>query len=201
MPTALPITDRPVRVAVVGLGTIAELALPPYRDRDDVEVVGLCDHDPARVARWQSVWPDALGTGDLGAILAGDADVVDVLVPTPSHAEVVCAVLDAGFHVQVQKPIATNLETAQAMIDYAVKGLAPSAPVWVAIAHANDPRGAAELADRLRSRVNVRYTLTRPFCATTYINIGPGGLGLFVGCAAGDSAMAVVIGVDTRKGE
>lgn len=68
----------------------------------------------------------------------------------------------------------------QAMIDYAVKGLAPSAPVWVAIAHANDPRGAAELADRLRSRVNVRYTLTRPFCATTYINIGPGGLGLFV---------------------
>ncbi|MFO1375661.1 MAG: thiolase family protein [Steroidobacteraceae bacterium] len=28
-----------------------------------------------------------------------------------------------------------------------------------------------------------------------------GGLGLFVGCAAGDSAMAVVIGVDARKGD
>ena len=32
MPTPLPITDRPVRVAVVGLGQIAELCLPPYLD-------------------------------------------------------------------------------------------------------------------------------------------------------------------------
>ena len=59
MATPLPITDRPVRVAIVGLGTVSELVLPPYLGRDDVEIVGLCDPDPARRARWGAVWPDA----------------------------------------------------------------------------------------------------------------------------------------------
>lgn len=116
MPTALPITDRPVRIAVVGLGTISELALPPYLGRDDVEIVGLCDRDPQRIERWQAVWPDAIGTEHLAEVLALDADVVDVLVPTPAHADVVCAVLEAGFHVQVQKPIARNLDDADRML-------------------------------------------------------------------------------------
>ena len=40
----LPIT-RPVRLAVVGLGQISELVLPTYLERDDVAIVGLCDHD------------------------------------------------------------------------------------------------------------------------------------------------------------
>ncbi|MFO0670204.1 MAG: DegV family protein [Polyangiaceae bacterium] len=76
-------------------------------------------------------------------------------------------------------------DRVQAMVDYAVKGISSDTPVWCAIAHANDSRGAADLADRLRSRLNVRYIVTRPFCATTYINIGPGGLGVFVYPLAG----------------
>jgi predicted dehydrogenase len=120
-PTPLPISDRRVRIAVVGLGTISELALPPYAERDDVEIVGLCDRDAARVARWGEVWPDALRTTDLDELLSVDADVVDVLVPTPAHADVVCAVLAAGFHVQVQKPIARNLEDADRMLAAAAR--------------------------------------------------------------------------------
>jgi predicted dehydrogenase len=116
MPTPLPIADRPVRVAVVGLGTISELALPPYVGRDDVTVVGLCDRDPGRVERWRVVWPDAIGTTELDELLRVDADVVDVLVPTPNHADVVCAALEAGYHVQVQKPIARSLDQADRML-------------------------------------------------------------------------------------
>lgn len=116
MPTPLPIRERPVRVAVVGLGTIAELALVPYVGRADVDVVGLCDTDPARLDRWAPVWPGALRTTDLEHLLSLDADVVDVLVPTPLHGEVVCRVLDAGFHVQVQKPLARSLEDADRMV-------------------------------------------------------------------------------------
>jgi predicted dehydrogenase len=119
MPTPLPIVDRPIRLAVVGLGTISELALPPYAARDDVEVVALCDRDPARVARWHDVFPKAVTATDLDELLsagAGEADVVDVLVPTPLHADVVCQVLEAGFHVQVQKPLARDLESADRML-------------------------------------------------------------------------------------
>jgi predicted dehydrogenase len=122
MPTPLPITDRPVRVAVVGLGQIAELCLPPYRARDDVEIVGLCDRDPMRIDRWKTQFPDASTTTDLDVLLGDNAaDVIDVLVPTPAHAEVVTQALHAGFHVQVQKPLARSIEDADRMLAAARK--------------------------------------------------------------------------------
>jgi predicted dehydrogenase len=115
-PTPLPIGDRALRVAVVGLGQIAELCLPRYAERDDVDVVTLCDLDGDRTARWGRAFPRAQTTSDVGDVLACDADVVDVLVPTPHHALVVTQLLDAGFHVQVQKPLARSLTDADAML-------------------------------------------------------------------------------------
>jgi predicted dehydrogenase len=115
MPTPVPIT-RPLRIAVVGLGQISELVLPTYLERDDVVIVGLCDHDDERLERWRPTCPDAVTTNLLDDLLTIDADVVDVLVPTPAHAEVVCRALDAGYHVQVQKPLARDLEGAERML-------------------------------------------------------------------------------------
>ena len=43
-------------------------------------------------------------------MLAGAPDVVDVLVPTPYHADVALPIIEAGFAVQLQKPIARSLE-------------------------------------------------------------------------------------------
>jgi predicted dehydrogenase len=110
-----------VRIAVVGLGQIAKLCLPPYSARDDVEVVGLCDLDPVRVEHWGEVFPKAVRTTDMDTLLALDADVVDVLVPTPAHADVVTRVLDAGFHVQVQKPMARSVPDADRMLAAAAR--------------------------------------------------------------------------------
>lgn len=119
-PTPLPIPgDRPVRLAVVGLGQIAELVVPSYLERDDVEVVGVCDRSAEAVERWSGRCRDALATTSLAELLRGVdgvADVVDVLVPTPAHADVVCEVLEAGFHVQVQKPLARELDGADRML-------------------------------------------------------------------------------------
>jgi predicted dehydrogenase len=116
MPTPLPITGRRIRLAVVGLGQISELVLPSYAAHAEVEVVGLCDLDEARRERWQAVFPAARATADLEELLGLDADVVDVLVPTPAHGPIVTRVLDAGFHVQVQKPIARSLADADGML-------------------------------------------------------------------------------------
>src|SRR5215218_7091558 len=116
MPTPLPIVDRPLRLAVVGLGQIAELVLPTYVERDDVVIVGLCDRDAEQLAHWRSRCPGARATTSLDELLTFDADVVDVLVPTPVHAEVVEQVFRAGYHVQVQKPLARDLEGAERML-------------------------------------------------------------------------------------
>lgn len=69
MPVPLPIEGRRVRVAVVGLGQIAELCLPPYAARDDVDVVALCDRDAARLDRWCAVFAGARATTRLEDVL------------------------------------------------------------------------------------------------------------------------------------
>jgi predicted dehydrogenase len=121
-PTPLPILDRPLRVGVVGLGQIAELHLPTYQERPhDVEVVALCDTNAEKAARWQDRFPKASAHTDLESFLGEDMDVVDVLVPTPAHGSVATRVLDAGFHVQIQKPLARTLEDADAMLAAAAR--------------------------------------------------------------------------------
>jgi predicted dehydrogenase len=111
-----------VRVAVVGLGQISELMLPAYAADHQIVVVGLCDRNLARVERWADSFPDAVRSTDLETVLATSPDVVDVLVPTPLHAEVATSILDRGFHVQVQKPISRDMEGAEQMIAAARRG-------------------------------------------------------------------------------
>ncbi|HEX5094840.1 MAG TPA: Gfo/Idh/MocA family oxidoreductase [Acidimicrobiia bacterium] len=107
---------RPARVGVVGLGRIYDLVARGYRSNDDLEIVALCDPDPARLAERGAEWPDAQQFTDLDDLLGADLDAVDVLVPTPLHCEVVCKVLRAGLHVNMQKPFANTLAEADEMI-------------------------------------------------------------------------------------
>ncbi len=112
-----PRLGRPVRTAIVGLGRIYDLTILGYRDNPDAEVVALCDPDADRLARRASDWPDATPFAQLDEMLGRtDIDLVEVLVPSPLHCEVVCAALDAGHHVNVQKPMATTVEEADGMI-------------------------------------------------------------------------------------
>src|SRR6185312_3341414 len=48
--------------------------------------------------------------------LLGKVDVVSVCSPASTHAEIVGAFLGAGAHVLVEKPIATDLDEAEALI-------------------------------------------------------------------------------------
>jgi len=116
MSEALVPTDRPTRVGIVGLGRIYDLNITAYRDFPEVEVVALCDMDEAKLAVRGAEWPAAGRYTDLEEFLTHDMDVVEVLVPSPLHRDVVCATLGAGFHVNLQKPMAANLAEADEMI-------------------------------------------------------------------------------------
>jgi len=114
-PTPLPV-GRPLRVGIVGLGKVYELTVRGYRDNPDVEVVALCDRDPTRLAERGPEWPQAQRFERLEDLVALDLDLVEVIVPTPAHADVVCQVLEAGHHVTLQKPMANTLEEADRML-------------------------------------------------------------------------------------
>lgn len=53
--------------------------------------------------------------------LKGKVDLVSICSPASTHAEIVRGILESGAHVLVEKPIATTLEEADALIALAVR--------------------------------------------------------------------------------
>lgn len=115
----------PVRIAIVGCGRITQrLALPQLRGFKKAKVASLIDMDASaarslvkrfRLAdcRVETRWKQAVRRPDI--------DAVAVNVPNALHAEVAVAALSAGKHVLVEKPIATSLREADAIIASARK--------------------------------------------------------------------------------
>jgi predicted dehydrogenase len=113
--------DRPVRVAIVGLGRIYDLNKLAYVANDDVKVAALVDPSEDRLAQRQVDWPEARLFRSLDELASSDVvvDAVEVLVPIVLHEEIVVACLKSGWHVNVQKPMANDLQSAQRILDAA----------------------------------------------------------------------------------
>ena len=54
-------------------------------------------------------------------IARDDIDIVDIVTPGDSHAEIAIAALEAGKHVLCEKPLANTVEEAEAMADAAAR--------------------------------------------------------------------------------
>jgi predicted dehydrogenase len=111
--------DRPVRAAIVGLGRIYDLNVRAYRDNPDVEVVALVDPSPERRAQRQAELPAARPFATAADLAASGVavDAVEVLLPIPLHADGVVELAGYGWHLNLQKPMASDLAEAQRMID------------------------------------------------------------------------------------
>jgi predicted dehydrogenase len=106
------------RVAVVGTGSVSQFWLPLLRDRLDVDVVALVDADVevARAAAERDGVSAPIFHTMETAVEATAPDVVVNLTPPEWHRPVVEAALGLGCHVLGEKPIATTLEDAQALV-------------------------------------------------------------------------------------
>jgi predicted dehydrogenase len=110
--------DRPIRAAIVGLGRIYDLNVRAYIDNPDVEVVALVDPSEGRRAQRQADWPGA-AVFETAAELAKsgiEVDAVEALLPIPLHVDGAIELLDYGWHVNLQKPMCNDLESAQQMV-------------------------------------------------------------------------------------
>ncbi len=117
-PPAASASGHRIRVAFIGLGRIYELNKLAYVDDPDVEVVALVDPDEARREQRNHDWPGARTFATVTELVDDDLsiDAVEVLVPIAEHETCVVQCLRAGWHVNVQKPIAADLDGAQRMI-------------------------------------------------------------------------------------
>jgi len=108
---------KTLRVGVIGAGYLGQYHAAKYHGMDSVDLVGIVDIDSGRAeeiaARHQT-----RAFSDFKALI-GQVDAVSIVTPTPLHFEIGQAMLNAGIHVLIEKPITTSLEDARALIDLA----------------------------------------------------------------------------------
>jgi predicted dehydrogenase len=107
-----------IEIAMVGAGRMGDLHARCLREIDGAEVVGFVDVDPDAAASARADHDAAFDDTELPPHL-GDVDAVWVTTPPFAHREPAVAALEAGVHVYLEKPIATERADAEAIADAA----------------------------------------------------------------------------------
>jgi predicted dehydrogenase len=114
-----------IQVGIIGTGGIANgKHMPSLAKVEGVEMVAFCDIDEnkAQVAAAKYGTADAKVYTDYTKLLKDPKiDVVHVLTPNDSHAEITIAALEAGKHVMCEKPMAKKAADARRMLAAAKK--------------------------------------------------------------------------------
>ncbi len=111
------ITDRRIRIAVVGCGRIATNHFGAIEaHKQALELVAVCDNDPTALQAAAAKY-GVRGYDSLGALLAGtEVDVVALCTPSGFHPEQAIQVARAGRHVMTEKPMATRWQDGLRMV-------------------------------------------------------------------------------------
>ncbi len=114
-------TDR-VRVGVVGLGYWGPNLARNLAAIPGCELTWLCDADQQARAKIAPSFPAARATAELGDLLGDEQlDAIVLATPVATHAELAVAVLDAGKHCFVEKPLATTGADAERAVAAAAR--------------------------------------------------------------------------------
>jgi predicted dehydrogenase len=112
-----------LRTAVIGVGHLGQQHARIHAalaGEGQSLLTSVCDLDGERVNKVAREW-NANPTTDWRSLI-GKVDAVSLAVPTESHCEIACGLLEAGIHVLVEKPISRTLEEADRMIAASKKG-------------------------------------------------------------------------------
>jgi predicted dehydrogenase len=114
------------RIAIVGCGGIVDHYLSIYRDLEWIEVTTCIDIDTERARKTAETLFNAShkkhfprATDDFADALKSDVETVIINTPNHLHREQAIAALNAGKNILLQKPVAANLEDAQAILEAA----------------------------------------------------------------------------------
>ncbi len=120
-----------VNIGIIGLGFMGLTHIKAYRQIPQARITAICDavRLPAdgnlsgiagNIANTDAIHFDlsvVKGYRDYQQLLANpDVDLVDICLPTPLHAEVSIAALQAGKHVLCEKPLARHTDTCRMIL-------------------------------------------------------------------------------------
>ena len=112
-----------LRVAMIGYGFMGAAHSQGWRTAPrvfglpaEVEMAVVVGRNAEAVAKAASQWGWAESATDWREVIArDDIDIVDIVTPGDSHAEIAIAALEAGKHVLCEKPLANTVAEAEAM--------------------------------------------------------------------------------------
>lgn len=104
-------TERAIRVAVVGTGEFGRNHVRVWREIEGAELAGIVDANPERAQKIAAEFGVRVFPG-IEALAAERVEAVSLAVPTKEHAAIGCRLLEAGHDVLVEKPMAASIEEA-----------------------------------------------------------------------------------------
>lgn len=105
-----------LKAAVIGVGAMGRNHARVYAELDGVQLVGVADSNRDLVNDVADKYRVKAYANFQDLLESEHPDLVSVAVPTAMHEEVGTAVLRAGAHVLVEKPIASTVESGQRLL-------------------------------------------------------------------------------------
>ena len=116
-------TEQRVRTAVIGVGLIGEQHAEAFAANPRAELVMVCDANPER-AQTVAARFGCVATSSLADVAASDAEVVAIATPDFAHHDPAMAMLHAGKHLVIEKPLTTTTAEGVEIVNLArQKGL------------------------------------------------------------------------------
>jgi predicted dehydrogenase len=113
-------TERPLRVAVLGTADIARRrVLPAMAEDPDVELTAVASRSGARARQLAGRYGCAAVESYDAVLDRDDVDAVYVPLPVSLHAEWARSALAAGKHVLAEKPLTAHAHTTAELLDLA----------------------------------------------------------------------------------
>ena len=113
-------SGRQVRAAVVGMGFVGPFHVDAVRRGGYGDVVAIVGADAGRTAARAAALGVGRATTDIRSVLDDPSiDVVHVCTPNRTHVELATAVLEAGKHLVLEKPVAIDSGGAGRLVELA----------------------------------------------------------------------------------
>jgi len=105
------------KMAAIGCGYWGPNLIRNFNSLPEVELTTICDLDEDRCNHMSSLYPEITVTDDYMSIINDDSiDAVSVATPVTTHFPIGKAVLEAGKHLFIEKPMCANAEESRELI-------------------------------------------------------------------------------------